>query len=286
MYQGFISIKSVLDRVYRNPLCQDLPFESALVWTADVIRLIGSPAFLQRKIIRLGIENNRCMKPLDIVFVQQVRRVIIPYSEQTTWTFMDSNIVPINSNYENVPYPYPLTPVGNPVNTNAANVVLGPVSAGEEYRAMYEATDPFHEFYNQSDMRGIAPTESYKFNGNYIYCSFETGVVDIAYDGIMLDQDGFPMIPNDPSVEKAIENYIKKEYFGILSDLGKDVVRALQRAETEYCWNIGQSQSHAAMMSLDRRESLSNTMNRLMLNGKEHDSMWRNVGYPEKIKKQ
>lgn len=286
MYQGFISIKSVLDRVYRNPLMTDLPFESALVWTADVIRLIGSPAFLQRKIIRLGIEGYRCTKPLDIVFVQQVRRVIIPYSSQTTWTFMDSAVQPINGDYENVPYPEPLVPSLNPPNTNSVNVEFAPVSSGEEYRAMYEATDAFHEFYKNSDMSGIAPTESYRFNGNYIYCSFEEGTVDIAYDGIMVDDDGFPMIPNDPSVEKAIENYIKKEYLGIMSDLGKDVVRALNRAEVEYCWNIGQSQSHAAMMSLDRRESLSNTMNRLMLNGKEHDSMWRNVGYPEKIKKQ
>lgn len=256
MYTGFISIKSVIDRLMASPIFTDLPFERALVWTADVIRLIGSDAYLQRDVIRLGIENYRCMKPLDMVFCKQVRKVNRPYSQESTWSYIDGQIM------EN------------------------PETIGEEYENMYEATDPFHEVYSKSYMEGIAPTRSYKFNGNYIYTSFETGTIDIAYDKILLDQDGFPMIPNDPTIEKAIAAYIKTQYFEMMFEMGKDVSRALDRADREYCWYIGQSQSHAVQMSLDKREALSNAMNRLILNDKPQESFFRNIGYPEKIKKQ
>lgn len=255
MYTGFVSINSVLDRIYRHPLLQDMPFESALVWISDVIRLIGSPAFMQHKIMRLGIEDYRCMKPKDMVYLQSVRRVITPYLDKSSWDFINGI------------------------------VVEDPQMVGEEYQPMVEATDPFHEFYNQSYISRLAPENVYKINGNYIYTSFDSGIVDLAYDAILLDDDGHPMIPNDPSIEKAIENYIKSQYFSILSDLGKDTSRAAEKAEKEYCWYIGQSQSHSVQMSLDKRETLSNVVNRLMINDRPHDSFYRQMSHSEKMKK-
>lgn len=273
MYSGYISLRSVIDRVMRHPLCTDLPFEAALVWSVDVIKLIGSPHFLQGKIVRLNIENYRCVKPLDIVFVRQARRVKNVLSETSTWEFTgtEAGIVDMEED-EYVP----------PVQV----VTYNPDNSRENYEQMYEATDSFHEFYRQSDMMDISPENTYKFNGNYVYTSFETGVMDIAYDGLLLDDDGLPMVPNDVSVEKAIENNIKREYFGILQDLGKDVVRAYQRANEEYVWYVGQAQGHAAFASIDRREAMSNTFRRLILNDNQHGQFFRHAGHPERIKKQ
>jgi len=278
MYSGYISLKSVIDRVMRHPLCTDLPYESAIVWSVDVIRLIGSATFMQRKIMRLGIEDYRCTKPEDMVYMQQARRVVRGWDSDKsfpTWTFLPADPNTINSYPEDGVWAYP-----------SINIIDNPQTIGEQYQPMYEATDPFHEFYNKSNVEGISPVNSYKFNGNYIYASFPVGTIDISYDGIMVDEEGVPMIPNDPTVEKAIENYIKSQYFGILSDLGKDTIRAYERAEKEYCWYIGQSQSHAALLSLDGREALSNTMNKLVLNDRPHGTFYRDMAYPEKIKKQ
>lgn len=278
MYTGFISIKSVIDRVMRNPLCQDIPYESSILWAIDVIRLIGSASFMQRKVMRLGIEGYRCTRPEDMIYMQQARRVVRNWNSDKsypTWTFIPADPNTIDSYPEDGVWSYP-----------SVNIVENPQIVGEEYQEMFEATDPFHEFYKKSNMDGIAPYNSYKFNGNYIYTSFEEGTVDIAYDGIMLDEDGVPMIPNDPTIEKAIENYIKSQYFGILADLGKDTVRAYERAEKEYCWYIGQAQSHASILSIDGREALSNTMNQMFNNDRHHGSFYRNMAYPEKMKKQ
>jgi hypothetical protein len=271
MYSNFISLRSIMDRVYRNPLTQDMPYESAIVWAVDVIKLIGSPAFLQGKIVRLNVENNRCIKPCDMVFMRQARRVRNPSTEQTMWTFEASTagIVDMESDTYQLP-------------NQIVNYVSGD---SEKYETMYEATDTFHEFYNKSDMGDLSPQNTYKFNGNYVYTSFATGIMDIAYDGLLLDEDGIPMVPNDVAVEKAIENNIKREYFGILQDLGKDVVRAYQRANEEYLWAVGQAQSHAAFASIDRRAAMSNTYRRLIGNDDMHGQFFRHSGHPERIRK-
>jgi len=275
MYSNFISLNSVIDRVHRNPLCNDLAYESAVVWAVDVIKLIGSPAFLQGKIVRLNIENNRCIKPCDMVFVRQARRVQNALTEGDTWTY---------DIYE----PIDTTEVDMETATYVApeQIISYPTGVDQEsYEAMYEATDTFHEFYNRSDMTDLTPENTYKFNGNYVYTSFSSGIMDIAYDGLLLDDDGVPMIPNDVAVEKAIENNIKREYFGIMQDMGKDVVRAYQRANEEYLWAVGQAQSHAAYASIDKRTAMSNTYRRLIGNDDQHAQFFRHAGHPERIRK-
>jgi hypothetical protein len=254
-----------------------MPIESGILWAIDVIRLIGSADFMQAKVMRLRIDDNRCFKPEDMVFMRAARRVMNPSDDykHDTWTFesVDPNVI---INYpEDGMWIY-----------NSENIVQNPTVRGEEYMQMFESTDPFHEFYGKSYMHGITAGNTYKFNGNYIYTSFSHGTIDIAYDGILLDEEGFPMIPNDPSVEKAIENYIKSQYLGIMADMGKDVRYACEHAEKEYCWYVGKSQANASNMSLDKRESLSNTMNRLILNEKQSKTFYRNMGHPERIRKQ
>ena len=272
MYSNFISINSVIDRVYRNPLCNDMPYESAVSWAIDTIKRIGSPSFLCGKIMRLNIENNRCPRPNDIVFMRQARRVKNVTTGDTIGIFDSGDIGIVDMETDNY------TPISLSLSGHSI--------PGENYEPMYEATDTFHEFYNRSDMADIAPENTYKFNGNYVYTSFASGIIDIAYDAIMLDQDGIPMIPDDVAVLSAIENNIKREYFGILQDLGKDVVRAYARANDEYVWYIGQAQSHAAFMSIDKREAVSNTFKRLILNDNQHGQFFRHSGHPERIKKQ
>lgn len=275
MYSNFISLNSVIDRVYRNPMCNDLAYESAVVWAVDVIKLIGSPAFLQGKIVRLNIENNRCIKPSDMVFVRQARRVQNSTTEGDMW-------------YYDIYEPIDTTEVDMVTDIYVApeQIISYPPSTDQEsYEAMYEATDTFHEFYNRSDMTALTPNNTYKFNGNYVYTSFSTGIMDIAYDGLLLDDDGIPMIPNDVAVEKAVENNIKREYFGIMQDMGKDVVRAYQRANEEYLWYVGKAASHAAFASIDKREAMSNTYRRLIDNENQHAQFFRNSGHPERIRK-
>ncbi len=44
-------------------------------------------------------------------------------------------------------------------------------------------------------------------NGRYIHTSFETGNIYIAYTGIPLDCEGFPLVPKDAKLNEALQYY-------------------------------------------------------------------------------
>ena len=60
---------------------------------------------------------------------------------------------------------------------------------------------------------------------------------------MFLDENGFPMIPDMPLFQKALELYIKTEWFTVLFDMDKINGSVLQHTEQDYCWTVAQLQS-------------------------------------------
>lgn len=56
---------------------------------------------------------------------------------------------------------------------------------------------------------------------------------------MMLDKDGYPMIPENSAFIKALELYIKKAWFTILFDMGKISQGVLFNTQQEYAWAAG-----------------------------------------------
>lgn len=74
-----------------------------------------------------------------------------------------------------------------------------------------------------------------------IYTSIEKGEIELAYRAIMVDHDGYPMIPDDGTFAIALGLYIKKRHFTILFDTGKISHQVLANTQQEYCWAVGQA---------------------------------------------
>ena len=84
---------------------------------------------------------------------------------------------------------------------------------------------------------------TYFLNNNRIHCNVEEGKVFIIYDTLELDSEGLPMIPDNISLIKAIENYIKASAFRVYADLGKITRETIDYYEREYMWYMGQAQT-------------------------------------------
>ena len=88
-----------------------------------------------------------------------------------------------------------------------------------------EATDTFHNFYRDmetksnfdstTEMRRTADL-TVRVQGDYLYISIETGTVKISYKAIPIDEDGMPMIPDNPTLHRALQSYVELEYLKIL----------------------------------------------------------------------
>jgi hypothetical protein len=75
----------------------------------------------------------------------------------------------------------------------------------------------------------------------YIYTDFKEGRIELLYYAYILDENGWPMIPNNESLIKAIDYYIRSRHYEILADQNAQFERAYQRAEQQYCWYVAQA---------------------------------------------
>lgn len=153
---------------------------------------------------------------------------------------------------------------------------------GGQYHIFRYSTDSFH----MSDNKQKSYDFTYKLQGNVIFTSIKEGQIEIAYTAIALDNEGYPMIPDNSSFIKALELYIKKEAFTILFDLGKINREVYQNTLQEYCFYAAQAQTSLIKPTIDQMESISNSILTLVPRMREHRTGFVNNGVQEKIRLQ
>lgn len=126
---------------------------------------------------------------------------------------------------------------------------------------------------------------TYKIQGNFIYTSFEEGEIEVSYQAIATDEQGFPLIPDNSSFTRALELYIKKQWFTILFDTGKLHGSILSNVQQEYAWAVGDCQSEFNRLSIDKAESFYNSWRTLLIRDREHNKTFKNSGIKEYLKR-
>ena len=130
----------------------------------------------------------------------------------------------------------------------------------DKNRTFRHTTDSFHMSPNKPEWSDL----TYKLQGNCIFTSIEKGQIEIAYQAMPIDEEGYPLIPDNSSYSRALEAYIKKTWFGIQFDQGKLNGQVLARADQEYAFYVGQAQSEIIMPTIDQMEAISNMWNTLL----------------------
>lgn len=143
------------------------------------------------------------------------------------------------------------------------------------------STDSFHMSNEKPNVGRYGTDLTYKIQGYVIYTSTKDTDIEIAYNAIATDGEGYPLLPDNPSFLRALEAYIKKQQFTILFDLGKLQPAILQNAQQEYAFYVGQCQTDMIMPSIDQMESLTNLWTALIARANEHSKGFINSGSKE-----
>lgn len=143
------------------------------------------------------------------------------------------------------------------------------------------STDNFH----MSDIKDNSEL-TYKIQGNIIFTSIKEGTIEIAYNAFVTDKEGYPMIPDNSSFIRALELYIKKQYFTVLFDLGKITHQVYNNVCQEYSFAVGQAQNDLISPTIDQMQSITNMWNTLIPKVSEHRTGFVNTGIQEKIRLQ
>lgn len=111
---------------------------------------------------------------------------------------------------------------------------------------------------------------TYKIQGMVIFTSTKEMDLEIAYRAFATDDEGYPLLPDNASFLRGLENYIKLQWFTILYDMGKLSQQVLDNTKQEYAWAAGDAQSEFSRLSLDEAETLFNSFKTLLPRNNEH----------------
>lgn len=156
------------------------------------------------------------------------------------------------------------------------------MSKDEGYLIFRSSTDSFHYSENKQDSYDL----TYKIQGKIIYTSIKEGTIELSYQAIPVDCDGYPMIADNSSFREALELYITKRKYRTLFDMGKIRGDVYNNICQEYAFTVGQAQTSLIMPSVDELESITNMWNTLIPRVTEHGRGFINNGSKETLKLQ
>lgn len=140
-------------------------------------------------------------------------------------------------------------------------------------------------YFNTKDGH-IHAYDSFKTQGRVLYVSFPKGKVDISYKAIKVDDEGFPMLPDNPVFLKALELYIKKEAFTVLFDLGKIQQNVLNNTQQEYAFKVAQLTQEFTIPSVSEMQSITAMLNQMIPRRNEFHRGFKTLGDKEYVRAQ
>lgn len=312
MKSNYTNIRLILEKIRRNPMLREIPLETVIDYTEDFIRIVGCPTEFLEKTTVIKIDKYKGELPDDFHDVIQVReasddlakgkyistealaRLIYSllneyddeYGETAVQVESDANPIRENTIFSVMDIDnggYGSLTIGlNVDNAEGSNVDMSGFNFKSGYRSMRGSTDTFHFNGQPKGCREF----TYKIQNHRIFTSEESGYVEMSYLALAIDEDGLPLIPDNSKFTRALEWYIKLQHYTNLFECGKIDVRVLNNTQQEYCWAVGAYESECHRLSIDEMQSLTNSLNTLVMRVGDHDKSFIHEGTREYIRRQ
>jgi len=267
-----ISINEIINNVLRDNQYKNQQFEvgSFVEWANEACDLIGVPYNLINDYAIIDIVNHKGFIPcnlhtLDQAMVLTQNGVIVPM-RGTTSTTHPWNI----NNINDYPLVNPVQPVGFDDNGNPIinfNNYDNAITKGLINNLPYTLRDI-----------------TYNVQGNYIFTSFKDGAqVIMFYKAFPVDEEGYPLIPDDISFKQAVQSYIRLKVDYVLwrrNIIARDV---FEYSEREWMWYVGQAKTKALTPNYDMMESWKNQHLTLMPRINEQARNFEGIGQSQYI---
>lgn len=153
---------------------------------------------------------------------------------------------------------------------------------GNTSQMLRSSTATFH----MSENKQYSIDAAYKIQGLIIYTSFKEGCIELSYEAIPVDCDGYPLIPDNSSFREALELYITKRKYRVLFDTGKLRGDVYNNICQDYAFAVGQAQTSLTMPTIDELTSITNMWNTLLPRTMEAETGFINMGTRENFKVQ
>ena len=160
------------------------------------------------------------------------------------------------------------------------------IASDREYPNIYRyATDSFHLSNSKYPSLNAQKELTYTIQGSVIYTSNKDGYINIIYRAIATDEEGYPLLPDHTKFLKALELYIKKQWFNILFDMNKIQPAVYNQVCQDYAWAVGQYETHSRRLDPSKAESFFNMYRTLIVRDSEFRNRFKDLGSKEMLKR-
>lgn len=149
--------------------------------------------------------------------------------------------------------------------------------------AMRYATDLYHSS-GVSEIEGFPSEFTYTLQNCVITTSFNKGFVEISYKAIGVDENGYPLVPDNESFKFGLEYFIMWRHLEALWSMGKITDKVFQYYEQKKMWYLGQAGTSLMLSGIDHLESMMRGLNRILIQDNAHENFYKNFGEKQRFK--
>lgn len=298
MIYKFVSVKRVIAKVFTDLDLKegDHRVSDMIEWAGEAVKKIGAFPALSTKITGKGglpvlpILDYQTKLPCDVTTINQVA-----YSTNEAGPFYPMTYAAgsFDSKIPNLDMDVDATPPADLLIADLAIALYGDTYAQaldriNTYPNIREQLTALLANSSQPAIPGrdnvsLSDPYTYVISGNYIKTNLRTGYLMVSYQAIPVDQEGYPMIPDDESFEEAIYWYINMKLTYPEWKMGR--VRDVVYYDAKSSWNFYRKQAYASalMPNVDQLEAIKNAWVRLVPEINEHDTFFSNLNNKQYI---
>jgi|TARA_R110000772_G_scaffold91739_1_gene188298 hypothetical protein len=155
---------------------------------------------------------------------------------------------------------------------------------GSTPQTLSHSEDISQEFFHVGNKLPSRTDGTYTLNSKHINVNFEEGKIHIIYKAIATDEECYPLVLDNETLLRCVESYIKWKWYDIMNDMDMISDRKLNKAETDYCFNVAQADVNLKMPSTDEMESLTNMITQILPSRTEFQRRFEFLGAQENMR--
>jgi hypothetical protein len=273
----FVSLETVIEKAYQDSGVDNIDWDAAISWTADLMGIIGVPGTYIKKSTNglegnpdfVEISNYRGELPTDVLILEGCRKVKLDSDNEVTQVYP---MIETQELFIHTPTPYTASTGAIVSDPYFQTAVLDENGEIQQVELTQEQNYPYSTI-----------LYTYKVNGNTIFTNFEEGFIEMEYKGMLLDERGLPMIPGDPKYIRAIANEIiwKIDYLKWRQNPSPQNASIKNDSARERDWAVAAAISKHHIPTIDEIESIKNTWLRSIQDVNAHNTSFISNNAPE-----
>jgi len=300
MIYKLVSIKRVIAKVFTDLDLQegDHRVLDMVEWASEALEKIGAfPSFINKVTGRdaepiITIGNYQSRLPCDfhsviqVSFSENINGPFYPmrygtgsfdYGKVTNevntiiTTFPESSLVTLAMTLYDLDYAAALAKINDePITRSTLNGLLNQMTGTGSAKQIDAYTNTTNDY-------------TYIITSNYIKVNVSTGYIQMAYQAIPTDNNGYPLVPDDADFMEALYWYITMKLLYPQWKQGSVRDAVYYDARRSWNYNCKKAYGNAMMPNIDQLESIKNSWLRLVPEINEHATGFSTLGEQQKI---